>query len=264
MCNLVSNPRFADSNLSLWQQTGNPVYVPNDGNDQLGCVELVASGDAVEQFVLLTESLTYTVSVAVKGDGAQVALSLVNQDGDTAYSNTITGTAAWAETAVAVNLPASQYTIRLAWASGTVRLDDISLAHIPASRVELARLADRNLGELATTFSLSYGPDGDDTEGDYTQAVTSALREVGAIDERNLPDVRCLKPYEVDEAVDRIVYHMMPILHNRAMLKPTSSTTGPVTDKFNLLGAIEKRMGIVPGQANINPAGVVTRRLTYD
>jgi len=263
MCNLIHNPRFATNDLVFWQRLGSPVFTPGDGNSQLGCVKLAASGDGVEQLVMLHEALAYTVSVAAKGDGAEVLLSLINADGETAYSDTITGTAAWAETSEAVNLPAAQFTLRLSWVSGVIYVDDVSLAHIPATRQELAQMAHARLSDLATAFSLSYAASGDNTEGDYTRAVDAALREMGAVDERHLPDVRCLKPYEVDEAVNRIEYGMLPVLHNKAMLKPTSSRTGNVEDRFNLLGAIEKRMGIVPGMAKTNPLGVVMRRMEY-
>lgn len=263
MCNLIDNPRFSDSNLANWTRLGAPVYVPGDGNSQLGCVRLAADGDGVEQLRTVYEALPYTVGVAVKGDGAAVALALVNEDGDVAYEQVIGGTADWVETSAVVNLPADLFTIRLSWVSGTVLVDDVSWAHIPATRQQLAQMAHARLSDLATAFSLSYVASGENTEGDYTLAVDATLREMGAVDDRHLPDVRCLKGYEVDEAVSRIEFQMLPILHNKAMLKPTSSRTGQVEDRFNLLGAIEKRMGIVPGQAKTNPMGVISKRMTY-
>jgi hypothetical protein len=262
--NQVSNPRFADPHLVNWNQLGSPTFTANDGNSQLGCVLLSATGDGVEQLILLRDALAYTLSVAVKGAGGQVTLALLDVANNVAYSNTLSGTSAWSEHAATVALPAAQYTLRLSHAAGSIYVDDVSLAHIPATRQELAQMTHARLGDLACVFELSYGADGDATEGDYTQLVGAALREMGAVDERQMPDVRALAAYQVDEAINRIEHLMMGVLHNRAMLKPISSTTGPVTDQFALLQALEKRMGIVPGQARVNPRGVVMRRMVRE
>lgn len=262
MCNLVNNPRFGDSGLSYWTLAGSPVYVANDGNEQLGCVRLAAPGDAVSQSLSVAESLLYTVALVHKGAGAEFTVSLVNQEGDTVYTDTVVGTAVWVEESVEIGLPASTLTLVVESVSGSILIDDVSFAHIPATRVELATMTHSRLSDLATEFGLSYAASGDLTEGDYTHAVSAAMRDLGFINGYGEVDVRCVDPGDVDRLISRIEEHMLPVLHNKASVRTEDYSLGPLREKKSTTNALAMRMGILPGMSQTVKKTVGVRKLT--
>lgn len=258
---LIYNGGFANAQLSGWQTTGTVIFVANNGNDQLGCAQLISG--TIEQLIWVERPLTYTLAIAHQGAGGDdIDVYLLNQDGSVVYNNIITPGIAWATTSMTIKLSEGQYTLQVT--SSSAAIDDITLAHIPATRQALALAAHAELSDLATQLSISYATSGTRTEGDYTEAVTMALRETGAVHPKTgLPDVRYLDPEDVSTVVRQIAYHMLSVLHNKASLLPTSSTTGPVTDRYSLLGALEKRMGILPGMGATSRSAVTSRRLIH-
>jgi hypothetical protein len=261
MCNLIYNPRFRSSELSGWNSEGSPEYVPDDGHAGLGCVRFDGDGDALEQPLRLPEPLTYTISVWAKGSGT-ATLALRNKDDAVAYTTTISGGGAgWTETETAVQLPAEQFDFRLERASGVVLVDDVSLAHVPATRAELATLAEDRLSDLATEFSLSTGRDGDLTEGDYTHAISAALRTLGMVNEWQDPDVRCMDPGDVDRVVKQIEEEMLPVLHNKALLRTESYSLGPLTERKSTNRYLAMRMGILPGMQAARRGTITVKKL---
>jgi hypothetical protein len=116
---------------------------------------------------------------------------------------------------------------------------------------------------LATEFGLNYAPDADWSEGDYTFAVSDTLVELGMVDERGQPDVRALDEADVSVVARRVAEAMLPVLHNKAMLTPTSYTLGPLSEERNITAAIQTRMGIQPGQTKSKAGVIQTRPLRH-
>lgn len=256
----IYNGGFSSAQLSGWTTAGSVMFVAADGNDQLGCVQL--STGSVEQLIAWIERpLTYTVAVAHTGTGT-ITLALLNQDAVVVYTTTFATGSDWAVKSVTVKLAVGQYTLQIL--ADDARIDDVTLAHIPATRQQLAQAAHAELTDLATALSISFAATGSRTEGDYTEAVNTALTEGGACHSATgLPDVRYLDPENVTGVIRQIAYHMLALLHSKASLLPTSSTTGPVTDRYGLLSALEKRMGILPGMGATSRNAVTSRRLIH-
>ena len=254
--------RIQDSALSGWEHS-NVSFVANDGNDTLGCAE-IANGH-IQQIVAIPLpgkwTLQFWYKVAVP---STVASTLLADDGSVIYTKSvsITTTDKWVEVCDTVKLPPVNVTWKLS-SSDTVKVDGMSLAHIPITRAEIARRVELDYGTLVTELKISSKPDGDATEGDYTNAVTKSLEQVGAVDEWERADVRHLMADEVEDVIAKATHNMLPRLHNEAMLRPTSSSTGPVTDSYGTVSALEKRMGILPGMGNQRKSSVVQRRLVH-
>lgn len=242
--NYIFNGGFDDTQLSHWGTDGGVTHVPHDGHAQLGAALIPASG-SISQPIFLPCASSYTVWFSHKnGNGAMV---VTNATSATIFTASIIMATSWQQTSHTISLPAGTYTITIsADTGGSLLVDDVSVAIIPATRLELAHRAEIALGSLATTLDVSSTPVGEFTEGDYTMAVTKALLDMGAVNDESA-DVRFLSATAVETTIDRIVWFMLPHLHNRAMTRPTSSTTGPVQDTYQTLSALEKRMGITPG-----------------
>ena len=254
---------FNDSSLGGWEHA-NVSFVASDGNEELGCVE-VANGH-IQQIVTVPHPGEWTWAFWYKATSAStLAITLLNADAEAVYTAdvSITTLDKWVPVCNVIKLPPVVVTVKFSTVH-TVKLDGVSLAHIPATRAEIARRVGLEFGSLVTELGIDDKPDGDATEGDYTNAITKALEQVGAIDDYERADVRWLEADEVEDVIEKAAHNMLPRLHSEAMLRPTSSSTGPVTDSYGLLSALEKRMGILPGMGNQRRSSVVSKQLLHD
>lgn len=261
----IDNGDFGAAHLAHWTLTGDVSHSASQGNAGLGCAALAGAGAAISQPFMLDYDRTYTVALYHQQVLAgNVTVTITNSVGAEVWTQTAALSASWTELTADVALPLGSYTLTIS-TDASARIDDVTIAHIAATRAALAASAHADLGTLATTLGMSTAASGSDTEGDYTQAVTAALQQAGAIDPQSgQADVRWLEPHQVPGVIQAVVRNMLPRLHNEAALLAQSRTTGAVTERFSLLSALEKRLGITPGQTGGKGSqAVVTRRLVH-
>ena len=265
--NRINNPGFA-GNANNWTLGGNAAYIASQGNDELGAVSLPDAGSSISQEFTVTLSQAQMIDVWVKGAGnGNLSLNVVNSDGDTVYTNTLSVTTSWANAlGERVGLPQGTYTLTLSYNDVACYVDDVSVAWVIKFRTELATEAANLLGDLASSDAgYSTAPSGTDTEGDYTQAVDTALRAVGAVDTAGRPDVRELTEDNVDACIDEVQRYMLHRLHRYYARNATDFTLEGRTEHYHQrVAAIENLLGIaVGGRPSASGRGVVTRRLIH-
>jgi hypothetical protein len=267
--NRLANGRFLQS-LGNWTGAG-AVYSAGDGDDHFG-VAALAVGGYIEQSFAVPYSRVYSFHVAVKPIGAALAAGqatarLQDSDGNTLFTaNLVGGTGdAWTETTYTWGLaPGTTYTLRLAnvSAAGAIHLDDVWLWWVPLSRLALAQRVAAKLGRLATGASLSATPAGALTEGDYTYAVDSGLRAVGAIDpETDTPDVRWLDGASLDTALDEIEREMLERL-TRYYSTAVDTQVGSRKESLSQIGAALR--ALAGSGAGGGGGRVVVRKLRHE
>lgn len=265
--NRISNPGFA-GDLDNWTAAGNARYVADEGNDELGAASLPDAGSSIEQEFTVPVGRRQMIDIYAKAASAgTVAVTITDQDGNTAYSNSPAVTTSWSNVlGERVGLSQGTYTLNIAWADQALHVDDVSVAWVIKTRDELAADVAELLGDLATQ-DAGYATDanGDDTEGDYTTAVDVGLRAVGATDRRGEPDVRYLHEQNVDACIDEVQRFMLNKLHRYYTRHATDFTLEGRTEHYHQrVAAIENLLGISVGG---RPAGsgraVQVRRLVH-
>lgn len=237
----LANGRFL-IDLSNWTAS-DAVYAASDGDAHYGMAVLSPVGGYVEQEFTVPNARSWTLHIAIKPDTTDLAaddltLRIVDGAGNTVLTqNAGTVTAdVWTEQEYEFGLaPGTTYTLRLSNTRGVgdIKVDDIWLWWVPLTRAELAARVAAKLGRLATERSLSTTPAGSLTEGDYTYAVDSGLRSVGAINpETDEPDVRYLDSSNVDTALDAIESEMLERLQ-RDYAVDVDTKVGPRDQKLS-------------------------------
>ena len=115
---------------------------------------------------------------------------------------------------------------------------------------------------LFSQRSLVTAATGSKTEGDYTYAVDSGLRQAGAINpETDLPDVRYLDTGDVDTVLDLIEQEMLEQLQ-RDYAVEVDLRVGPRDEKFSQTA---QTIGKLTGAGDDRPGSnrVITRKMTY-
>lgn len=254
----IINSRFLQ-NLDSWVASGGAVYRASDGSEQYGYASLPAAASISQAFAVLNARL-YTLHLAVKTGNATAVVS--DSLGNTLATITGTGTAgAWTETTSTLGLaPGIQYTITITNNGvSTILVDDVWLWYVPITRAALAARVARKLSTLATDASLSYVAAGALTEGDYTDAIDSGMRAIGAINpETDLPDVRYIDSSTIDSLADQVEREMLERL-SRYYATLTDIKAGPRDEKLSQIGAAIGRMTSAPTAGG---AKVVARRLS--
>jgi hypothetical protein len=235
----INNGRFY-SDLSDWITT-NAVYESSDGDEHFGMASISVGGSIAQSFTV-PEARQYTLHIAVKPAStlsAGQAIIDITQSGSAVTSFNLTGTAgSWLEQTFTVGLvPGVQYTITIAAVSVAVMVDDLWLWFVPMTRTALAFRVASRLGSMATDVNLTTTPSGALTEGDYTYAVDTGLRQAQAIDPVTAkPDVRYFGTSLVDTIIESIERDMLQRLHREYALQ-TDITVGPRSEKLSQVAA---------------------------
>lgn len=260
--NRLFNADFS-RDLSQWAVTGDVQHVASDGGQERGCARLTPPGASLRQEFALSIGRDYMLELAVKGDAAgELDLEIQDDGGEPVYSVAIPVCADWTYWARRIGLAWGSYRMILSSAGVACQVDDISLAFVIHTRRELAEVVHDRLGSLAAGAAQSPTPDGARSEGDYTYAIDSGLRKIGATDPAGRPDVRYLTEDTLDNAIDAIELEMLHRLH-RVYSTRTDYGLGPREEKLSQIAAgIERLLGIaVGGRSRISGRAVLTRRL---
>jgi len=269
--NRISNGGF-NGDAANWTLGSSAAFIASQGKKELGAVHLAGAGDFLEQSFTVPVGRDQMIDVWVKSvSGAgNLSLTITNSAGDTVHTATLSVTASWANALSSrTGLPEGNFTFKLAYSDVACYVDDISLAWVIKTRAELAAWVHDLLGNLASDSTdgpgYSTAASGSDTEGDYTEAVDYGLRQVGAVDERGEPDVRCLDEDNLDICIDEIQKYMLHKLHRYYALKATDFTLEGRTERYNQrVKAIENLLGIaVGGRPSASGRGVQTRKLIH-
>lgn len=273
--NRLGNGRF-QHNLNNWTATGNAVYSAGDGDNHYGVAVLPTGGGAIEQTFAVPFARSHSLHIAVKAIGSdlssnQATAVITNGDGDTVLTQNLSGTAdTWTESTYNIGLaPGTTYTLTVTnnSASGDVRIDDIWLWWVPITRANLAAQVHAKLAGLATDASLSTAVNGSLTEGDYTYAIDSGLRSIGAIDpETDTPDTRYLDAALVNAALAAVEREILEQLQ-RDYAVQVDLKIGPRSEALSQINkALAALTGTGEGQSGGGSQGgpVIVRRLRYE
>lgn len=235
--NLISNGRFVNR-LAGWTSGGSAQYLASDGDEHYG-LALLGNGDSIAQSLGVGRARSYTLHLAVKAgaelEAGNATVTIADSDGSTVISKSLNGDdSGWTENTFTVGLAAGSYTITIANAADvSVRVDDIWLWYVPIQRAGIAAQVHAKLGGLATGKGLNPVLSGALSEGDYTYAIDSGLRQVGAIDpETDTIDIRCLATSELDTLLDIVTQEMLERLHSEYAMD-VDLTAGPRRESFS-------------------------------
>lgn len=227
---LVQNGRFLHQ-LSPW--SGSAVYSAGDGDEHYG-VAVLAVGASLSQDFTAPLSRIYTLAISVKPLAIALvaaAATAVIRDGfgSLVKSIDLSGSAdVWTDLRFTIGLvPGTTYELEITNVSHAagLRIDDVWLWPIVATRAQLVGQVHRRLSDLASDASLSYAPSYVGSEGDYTDAVNAGLRAAGAIDpETDLPDVRWLDAGNQDACMRAIEREMLERLQRKYAILTDIST----------------------------------------
>lgn len=227
--NRIYNGDFA-TDLNSWTATGAVVHTVGQGNLELGCAYIPAGGSLSQAFSIGIGRM-YTLDVAAKVSSSGSLTVVIGNDGGTLFEQAQVLTTSWAGYLFEIGLPWGTHTLTITMSDGGW-VDDVSVAWVIKSRLELAADVAAKLGVLATGASLSTTPSGANTEGDYTGAVDYGLRMVGAVDGAGRPDTRYLDADNVIVCLNQIEIAMLTQLQRYWMTK-TNYTIGPRTEYLN-------------------------------
>lgn len=252
--NRLSNGRF-ERDLSNWQTSG-ATYSVGDGDAQYG-VAVLAAGGYIEQDFAIPRSRVYTLGLVAKGVSNPIAsgdllVTLTDQNSNQVtevYPVTLKADN-WEPFYYAFGLAAGQtYTIRFTNAGvNVIRLDDIWLWSLVRTRQELALLVYKKVAKLAAGASFLPNPTEDKPEGDFTEAVNSALISVGAINaDTDEPDIRYLEAEQLQACLDAAERAALELLYHYYSYQVDVSA-GPMRESLSqrasaILEAINNRAG---------------------
>lgn len=257
----LSNGRFLHD-LGNWNASG-ASYSAGDGDEHYGVVVLSIGGAVSQQFAVEGAKL-YTLHLSIKAVGAtlsvgQATVTITDGAGNMVLTQNLTGTAdTWTEQTYTFGLAqGTTYTLTITniSAAGNVKVDDVWLWYVPMTRAAVAARVHAKLGLLATDMSYSTTPSGALTEGSYTYAIDTGLRQSGAIDPMtDEPDIRWVA--NIDSLLAVVEFAMLERLQ-RDYATMTDITVGQRSERLSqIASAIEKLKGTVsPQGAGILYAG---------
>lgn len=263
----VYNGRF-ETGSDNWDLYATAGHIFTDGFEQAGCIRLPAQNDYIEQDFTVPRARQYTLHFAVKGVGAALGdgdfEARIYQDATLLYTlgpDTVQPDI-WEEANFEFGLaPGNTFTLQMRLTGTTeAMLDDIWLWFIPMSRGEIAAYLADKMGALASDLSLSAAPSANKPEGDYTWAIDTGLRNIGAINpETGKPDIRYVGQESIATALDMIERQLLEGLQ-RQYSSQVDVRTGPIQESLSQKAAmIGKLVGGGSGQNR-----VVMRRLARD
>lgn len=230
--NRLFNADFS-RDLSQWTVAGAAVFLVGDGSKELGAASLPSSGAAISQSFTIGVGRPYMVEVACKAvsTAGTVTLTITNSVG-TVFTWNVPVSTAWEVQNQRVGLAWGDYTLTITYNGVAVYVDDVSIAWVLKTRLELAQEVAGRLGVLATNASMVTDATDTDTEGDYTSAIDEGLRAVAAVDPAGRVDVRYLDEGLVIACLDAIELAMLKRLQRYWMTK-TDYAIGPRQEHQN-------------------------------
>ncbi len=258
-CNWVYNGRF--NGKDNWQFLDGAEYVPSVGSDTggaatFGSARLFGAGQSlVQPNIYVPKCPDFTLSLDVRpiiGTG-ELGLIINNDDGDELLNTVLAISSAdgvsWSTLADVYGLLTDSYKLTFYYVDLEVYIDNVSLAHIPKSKLELANEAAVILGS-DLTVAVSP-PVSEDDLGDYSQAVDSGLRWVDAVNSQDEADPRCSRPERLGDCLDRIVEIMATGQILNYFNNLTDTTLGARSERFSQIArSIRERYGLVAGAEN--------------
>ncbi len=264
--NLLSNGRFLQD-LSNWTAV-NAVYNAGDGDDHYGVAVLSTGGGYISQTFTVPRTRLFTFHISVKAVGANLASTqcqflIKDGSGNTVITQNLTGAIdVWTENTVEVGLATgTTYTFLIINnnAAGSVKIDDVWIWFLPMTRANIAARVAEKLGRLADDRSLSTTLSGSRTEGDYTYAIDSALRNIGAINQEiGTPDIRYLTAESLQLTIDEVEREMIEMLQRDYALE-VDVTVGQRRENLSQIGTA---LGNMAG-GNSKGGKVVMRKMSY-
>lgn len=263
--NIIRNPGFYDVD-SYWQAEGGAVFAPSVGNDQLGAASLPAASASIYQEVTLPERPSWTLEAYLYGLAAgNATITILNSDLDTVYTATVALTGStWEQWTATIGLPPDRIHIKFEYNNVAFYVDDVSVAHVPKTRYQLAVLAHAEVQDLVSGISSFVAPSYSSDEGSYTAAIDAALMWVGAVNTQGDPDVRWLEREQVDQVIDKIVEEILtgPVLGYYQGKVDVS--LGPRRESYSqIANGIRQRYGLVPGATHSGQRRMMTIDLTH-
>lgn len=229
----LANGRFLQ-NIDQWTAS-NASYSAGDGDEHYG-VAVVQPGGWITQTVAVPWARAYTLHAAIKPIGGvltsnQMLATLTDGQGNQVVAIGLEGETpnTWQENTDTIGLaPGTTYTIEFRNNSAlVVHVDDVWLWFVAIARAQIAAQVAARLGTLATEYSLSTTPAGALTEGDYTYAVDTGLRAMGAISpETGEVDIRYLDAGGVATVIDLVETEMLKRVQ-RSALTEVDVSLGP-------------------------------------
>lgn len=263
----ITNGQFI-GDLDDWTATG-ATYSAGDGDAHYGVAALNSNGHSIAQEFDVSYLRAHTLHLALKCASAvtsgQVTVVITDEDGGTLTTlNPTLPANSWTEFEYSLGLaPGITYTLTVTRVSAgaAVKVDDVWLWAMPATRAQLAAKVHAKLARLAIERELSPSANGDDTEGSYTHAVDVGLRAVGAIHpDTDAPDPRWIDSSLVDACLDAIEQEMLELLQRDYSVETDISVDGRSESRSQVASALEK----IAGAANGGGARrIVTRKLTH-
>lgn len=252
MTNLLDNGAFL-GNLDEWTGTGS--ILRSDGYPRLGCVQLVvgqsiAQGEDVGSDQLCT--LHYFYKLASGG-------TLTAGYGSVTQTHSGAPTNVWREGVLPFALDANASdNVAFSATGATAYVDTVTLliGGLALSRGDVATRVARRLATLATDQSLTTVASAKGPEGDYSDAIDEALRQMGACTRYGDPDITRVEPGQVSSLIDAAVTAMLQQLRATYSLK-ADVALGPRRESLSqVAGSIDAMLGQGPGP-------VIVRRLTH-
>ncbi len=234
------NGRFLHS-IDEWTASS-ATYSAGDGDAHYG-VAVLAAGGSIVQTCTVDYARAYTLALAVKGGDATIAIE--DGDGNALPVLTAEGEAGvWTISTFSIGLaPDTIYTLTISNGGGSaISVDDVSLWWLPITRMQLAVKVARKIATLAADAELTTAPNDEGSEGHYTDAVDTGLRNLGAIDPAtDTPDVRWLTAAQVSAAVTAIEGEMLERLQ-RHYATLTDIQVGERNEKYSQIEAAITRL----------------------
>ena len=251
----LSNGRFLHD-LGNWTDSG-ASYSAGDGDEQYGVAALAIGGSVSQQFAVEGAKL-YTIHLSIKAVGStlsagQATITITDGAGNTVVTQNLIGTAdTWTEQTYTFGLAQGTtytLTIRNVSAASQVKVDDVWLWYVPMTRAAVAARVHTKLGLLATDMSYNTTSSGALTEGSYTYAIDTGLRQSGAIDPMtDEPDVRWMATTHIDSLLSVVEFAMLERLQ-RNYATMTDITVGQRSERLSqIASAIDKLKGAVSPQ----------------
>jgi hypothetical protein len=235
----LSNGRFL-LDLSNWT-AASAVYQASDGDEQYGMASLSVGGSISQNFTV-PYIRAYTFHASVKAAATLTSgqvTAVITQGGNAVTTINLTGAAiSWLEITTSLGLvPGVTYTLTINAVSVAVKVDDVWLWPVPISRSEIASRVHTKLGLLASDLSYSTALAGSLTEGHYTYAIDSGLRQIGAVDvDTDTPDVRCVAAGAIEVLLNAVEYAMLERLQ-RDYATMVDIDVGPRKEKLSQIAA---------------------------
>ena len=264
--NNLTNGRF-EHDADGWTLSAGAEYVASDGDDHSGIIVLPWN-EYIEQPFSIIGARLETIHMSLKSALAlatdRVIVRIMDGEGNAVltYSPVVPSRDTWTIVTRDIGLAqGATYTFRITNNYPTdVKVDDVWIWDVAITRRQLAMRVHEKLGGLTSSdVTLTYAPATDKPEGDYTSAIDTALREIGAIHPvTRLAEIRAVDIFDVDLLLDSTEREMLERIENEYITK-VDLTVGPHRESFSqIASALRARIG----EEAIGKIEV--RRLTHD